>query len=81
MLLTGLLMLLGFGALARGYKKGKSIPKGFGRVLEPLVIYVRDDIAKPNIGEKKYRKFMGFLLTVFFLYLDIKLIRFNTIRI
>ena len=66
MLLAGLLMLLGFTALARGYKKGKKIPTGFGRVLEPLVIYVRDDIARPNIGEKKYRKFMGFLLTVFF---------------
>ncbi len=66
MLLTGLLMLLAFGALARGYKKGKTIPKGFSRVLEPLVIYVRDEIARPNIGEKKYRKFMGFLLTVFF---------------
>ena len=66
MLLTGVLMLLGFTALARGYKKGHSVPKGFSRVLEPLVIYVRDDIAKPNIGEKKYRKFMGFLLTVFF---------------
>ena len=65
MLLAGLLMLLGFGALARGYKKGHTVPKGFARVLEPLVIYVRDDIAKPNIG-KKYRKFMGFLLTVFF---------------
>ncbi|EDM45262.1 ATP synthase, subunit A (H(+)-transporting two-sector ATPase) [unidentified eubacterium SCB49] len=66
MLLAGLLMLLAFGALARGYKKGKTIPTGFSRVLEPLVIYVRDEIAKPNIGEKKYRKFMGFLLTVFF---------------
>ena len=66
MLLAGLLMILGFGSLAKGYKKGKNIPTGIGRVLEPLVIYVRDDIAKPNIGEKKYRKFMGFLLTVFF---------------
>ncbi len=65
MLLAGLLMLLGFGALARSYKKGQ-IPTGIGRGLEPLVIYVRDEIAKPNIGEKKYRKFMGFLLTVFF---------------
>ncbi|WP_262905081.1 F0F1 ATP synthase subunit A [Neotamlana sargassicola] len=66
MLLAALLMILGFGALARGYKNGKTIPTGIGRVLEPLVIYVRDEIAKPNIGEKKYRKFMGFLLTVFF---------------
>ncbi len=65
-LFVGLLMLLGFGGLARQYKKGKSIPTGFARVLEPLVIYVRDEIAKPNIGEKKYRKFTGYLLTVFF---------------
>lgn len=65
MLIAGLLMLLGFGSLAKGYKKG-AIPTGIGRVLEPLVIYVRDEIARPNIGEKKYRKYMGFLLTVFF---------------
>jgi len=64
-LLTGILMILGFGSLARGYKKGP-IPTGFSRVLEPLVLYVRDEIARPNIGEKKYRKYMGFLLTVFF---------------
>ncbi len=66
MLLTGLLMLLGFGSLAKSYKKGP-IPTGIGRVLEPLVLYVRDEIARPNIGEKKYKKFMPYLLTVFFL--------------
>ncbi|OBX21858.1 MULTISPECIES: F0F1 ATP synthase subunit A [Bizionia] len=66
MIITGIIMLLLFGGLARGYKKGNGIPKGVSRVLEPLVIYVRDEIARPNIGEKKYRKFMGFLLTVFF---------------
>ncbi|MDY0780578.1 F0F1 ATP synthase subunit A [Tenacibaculum sp. IB213877] len=65
MLLAGLLMLLGFSSLARGYKKG-AIPTGVGRVLEPLVLYVRDEIARPNIGEKKYKKFMPYLLTVFF---------------
>mgnify|MGYP000515556361 CR=1 FL=1 len=64
-LLTGLLMVLAFAGLAKGYKKG-AIPTGFGRVLEPLVIYVRDEIARPNIGEKKYAKFMPYLLTVFF---------------
>ncbi|MFB9055229.1 F0F1 ATP synthase subunit A [Mariniflexile ostreae] len=66
MLLAGLIMVLIFGRLANGYKKGNVVPRGFGRALEPLVIYVRDEIARPNIGEKKYRKFMGFLLTVFF---------------
>jgi F-type H+-transporting ATPase subunit a len=64
-LLTGLLMFILFTSLARGYKRGP-VPTGVGRVLEPLVLYVRDEIARPNIGEKKYRKFMGFLLTVFF---------------
>ncbi|MDH5367375.1 MAG: F0F1 ATP synthase subunit A [Cyclobacteriaceae bacterium] len=65
MLLIGTLMLLIFGALARDYKKGP-LPTGFSRVLEPLVLYVRDEIARPNIGEKKYRNYMSFLLTVFF---------------
>lgn len=65
MLLVGFLLLLGFGSLARGYKKSL-VAKGFARVLEVLVIYVRDEIAKPNIGEHKYKKFMSFLLTVFF---------------
>ncbi len=65
MLIAGLLLLLGFRSLASSYSKGP-IPTGIGRVLEPLVIYVRDEIAKPNIGEKKYRKYTGFLLTAFF---------------
>jgi len=64
-LLTSILLLLLFGSLARNYRT-RNIPKGFGRVLEPLVLYVRDEIAIPNIGINKYRKFMGFLLTVFF---------------
>lgn len=73
-LLVGLLMLLAFGGLANQYKKGNKIPTGFARVLEPLVIYVRDEIAKPNIGEKKYRKFTGYLLTVFFLIWTLNLL-------
>ncbi|RCW93537.1 F0F1 ATP synthase subunit A [Winogradskyella arenosi] len=64
-LVIGLLMFFWFSRLAKQYKN-KKIPTGFGRVLEPLVIYVRDEIAKPNIGDKHYRKFTGYLLTVFF---------------
>ncbi|WP_179009503.1 F0F1 ATP synthase subunit A [Winogradskyella forsetii] len=64
-LVIGLLMLFWFTRLASQYKK-KQIPTGFGRVLEPLVLYVRDEISRPNIGEKHYRKFTGYLLTVFF---------------
>lgn len=66
MLFASALLLLMFVGLAKSYKKGP-IPTGFGRVLEPLILFIRDEIAIPNIGEKKYRKFMGYLLTVFFL--------------
>jgi len=64
-LLVGLLLLWWFSSLARQYKK-RQVPTGFGRVLEPLVLYVRDEIARPNIGEKHYRRFTGYLMTVFF---------------
>ncbi|MXN92610.1 F0F1 ATP synthase subunit A [Flavobacterium sp. Sd200] len=68
LLITSLLIFLLFTGLAKGFKKGpNTLPSGFNRVLEPLVIYVRDEIARPNIGEAKYKKFMPFLLTVFFL--------------
>lgn len=63
-LVIGLLIFWWFVGLAKQYKT-KQIPTGFGRLLEPLVIYVRDEIAKPNIGPK-YRKFTGYLMTVFF---------------
>lgn len=64
-LLIGVLMILAFSSLAKQYRS-RQVPTGFGRVLEPLVIYVRDEIARPNIGDKHYRKFTGYLLTVFF---------------
>lgn len=63
---TGLLMFLIFSGLARSYKKNNGIPKGVGRFFEPLVLYIKDEIAVPNIGEKHYKKYMPFLLTVFF---------------
>jgi F-type H+-transporting ATPase subunit a len=64
-LFIGFLLLFWFTRLANQYKT-KKIPTGFARVLEPLVIYVRDEIAKPNIGAKHYRRFTGYLLSVFF---------------
>lgn len=64
-MLTCLLMFLLFRAVASTYKKGR-IPNGIARFLEPLIIYVRDDIAVPTIGKKHYKKYMGFLLTIFF---------------
>jgi len=60
-----LIIFLLFRSFAKSYEKGP-IPNKIGRFLEPLVIFVRDEIARPNIGEKHYRRYMGYLLTVFF---------------
>lgn len=59
-------LLLIFFAVARGYKKnaGKA-PKGIQSFLEPIILFVRDEIAIPNLGHK-YERFMPYLLTVFF---------------
>jgi len=64
--LTGLLMFLLFAGLAKSYVKNGGIASGVGRFFEPIVLYIRDDIARPNIGEKHYKKYMGYLLTIFF---------------
>ncbi len=66
MLVTGLLMFWIFGGLAKSYRKDGPIPTGIGRFFEPIVLYIRDDIAIANIGEKKYERYMPFLLTIFF---------------
>lgn len=65
-LVVSLLMLWMFSGMARSYRAGNGLPKGIGRFLEPIVVYVRNDIAIPNIGEKHYRRYMSYLLTVFF---------------
>ncbi len=44
--------------------KGKA-PSGIQNLVEPLILFIRDEVAKPAIGEKKYEKFMPFLLTLF----------------
>jgi len=56
-----------FISVANSYqrRKGKA-PKGLQSFLEPLIIFIRDDIAKASIGGKKYERYLPFLLTIFF---------------
>ncbi len=71
-------MLLGLGLLlflllsvAGKYKKGEGVnnaPKGLQNALEPVITFVRDDVARPNLGHK-YKKYLPFLLTAFFFIL------------
>ncbi len=67
LLLCTFLICIMFLSVARKYKTSgqNSAPKGLQSFLEPLILFVRDDIAKPNIGPK-YTKFMPLLLTIFF---------------
>ncbi|NBW69309.1 MAG: F0F1 ATP synthase subunit A, partial [Betaproteobacteria bacterium] len=45
---------------AGAYKKTgiKSAPKGLQSFMEPIVLFVRDEIALPNIGAKRHAKYM-----------------------
>jgi len=64
---TMTLVLFVFLKVASRYKKYTvASPKGLQSLLEPLLIFIRDEIAKPAIGVKNYMKFMPFLLTMFF---------------
>ncbi|MDN3707136.1 F0F1 ATP synthase subunit A [Myroides ceti] len=67
LLLTAILMFYIFIRMAKSYKSDyNKVPRGLGRLLEPLILFVRDEIAMPNIG-REYKRFMPFLLSVFFL--------------
>jgi len=70
MFVAALILLWLMIAMARSYKKtGISAPRGLQGFFEPIILFVRDDIAIPNIGEHKYSKCMPYLLTVFFFIL------------
>jgi len=64
-IVTGILMFFAFVGMAKSFKKGP-IVTGAGRFLEPIILYIRDEIAIPNIGINEYKKYMPYLLTVFF---------------
>ena len=57
--------------IAKRYQKGhgvKTAPKGMQNLLEPIVTFVRDEVAKPNLGDK-WEKYLPYILTVFFFIL------------
>jgi F-type H+-transporting ATPase subunit a len=63
------LLMWVFISVAKAYRKrGNRAPKGIQSWVEPLVLFVRDDIARPAIGHK-YERFMPYLLTIFFFIL------------
>ncbi len=69
MLLSLMLLVWIMLSVAKRYQKGVvKAPSGMQNAIEPVITFIRDDVAKPNLG-RKYAKFMPYLLTVFFFIL------------
>lgn len=67
--ITSALLLMVFLSVAGSYKRNKGkAPSGLQSFFEPVIIFVRDEIAKPNIGHH-YEKYFPYLLTLFFFIL------------
>ncbi len=70
-IISVILLILIMTRIAKKYKKGighTSAPKGFQNAVEPVITFVRDDVAKANLGHS-YEKYMPLLLTIFFFIL------------
>ncbi|MCS6824690.1 MAG: F0F1 ATP synthase subunit A [Cytophagaceae bacterium] len=66
-LVSVILLFSIFLTIAARYRRNPLVaPKGLQSFFEPIIVFIRDDIAKKVIGEKKYRFYMPYLLTVFF---------------
>lgn len=65
--LVGIALLLIFSVASKGYKsRPNEVPKGIQAFFEPIILFIRDDVAIPSIGKEKHEKFMPYLLTLFF---------------
>ena len=65
-ILSSIFIILIFISVAKSYQKRKGhAPKGLQSFLEPLIIFIRDDVAKSSIGHN-YEKYTPYLLTIFF---------------
>jgi len=71
MMLALIILVWVMTSIAKKYKSGQGVtsaPKGMQGVIEPVVAFVRDEVAKPNLGYKA-DKYLPYLLTIFFFIL------------
>ena len=68
MLIGVVLLFFILQSVAKAYQKNNGVPRGLQAFIEPLVLFVKDDVAKPNIGHN-YKKYLPYLLTLFFFIL------------
>jgi len=68
--LSGFFLVLIFISVAKRYQmEPNQAPHGLQNLLEPVILFIRDDVAKSSIGEKRYEKYLPYLLTIFFFIL------------
>ncbi len=70
--IAAIIVFILFSRMAKAYQKSL-VPSGFNNLLEILVVFIRDDVVKPTLGEG-YEKFLPYLLTVFFFILTANLL-------
>ena len=67
LIMGAVLIVLIFLSAARFYAKNTNkAPRGLASFVEPLILFVRDDIARGAIPEKHLNRFVPYLLTLFF---------------
>ena len=67
MLMIMVIMFLVFRSVAKSYTRREGqAPTGLQNAIEPLILFIRDEVAIPSIGAKRAPQFMPFLLTMFF---------------
>ncbi|HEU4554883.1 MAG TPA: F0F1 ATP synthase subunit A [Chitinophaga sp.] len=71
LLLSSILLVVLMLNVAKAYKVrgAKQAPKGFQSLMEPVIIFMRDEVVKPNIPGKHYERFVPFVATIFFFVL------------
>ncbi|MDX9694271.1 MAG: F0F1 ATP synthase subunit A [Bacteroidales bacterium] len=70
LIVSSIILIIVFLSVAKTYQRRIDMPPiGLQSLIEPVILFVRDDIAKSSINEKKYEKFTPFLLTIFFFIL------------
>ncbi len=74
MILVSLFLLWAFRKAAKAYENNPGrAPKGLQGLLEPIFMFIRDEVAIPFIGKDKYMKFLPLLMSIFFFILGLNL--------
>lgn len=74
MILVSLFLFWIFRKAANAYKQNPNrAPKGIQAILEPIFLFIRDEVAIPFIGKDKYMKFLPLLMSIFFFILGLNL--------